>query len=426
MNLLILDPAGLALDLAVHAQHQGHEVIHFIQDDPKLVRIGENVVTRVRGNLDQHVKKADIIFVADTAKYMPTFEKLREYTSKETVWVGPTQKQSKWELDRKLGQDILARYDIPVAPYVIFSDYDAAIAYVKKRDTRLVSKPFGNDQDDKSLSYVAEGPEDLIYMLNRWKKQGKLKNQFMIQDFVGGVEFGAEGWFDGEGWSGPWHEAFEHKKLMAGEIGPTTGEMGTVNQAVKNSVLADKVLKPLTSFLKAAHYVGFFNINCIVDSKGKVWPLEITSRPGWPCFQLQLSISKGDFVESLYNDRAPRFTTGRVTTGIVLAIPDFPFSHITRKEVVGIPVFGFDDSNLHCHPAEMMKSREGQWQTAGDYVCVITGHGSTVTKSREEAYANLKSLILPNSPMYRTDIGQKLEKQIPLLKKVGLGDNWQY
>ena len=426
MNLLILDPSGLALDLAVLAQSQGHDVTHFIKDTPSTCRIGENVVTRVRGGLESHVKCSDVIFVADTCSHMFTFDKLREISKKESVWIGPTEEQAKWEMDRKLGQDLLAKYDIPVAPYKVFSDYDAAIEYVRKRDTRLVSKPFGTDQDDKSLSYVSKGPEDLIYMLERWKKSGKLKNQFMLQDFVAGVEFGAEGWFNGEEWSGPFHESFEHKKLMAGDVGPATGEMGTVNLAVSKSNLADKVLAPLTPLLKASHYIGFFNINCIVDNKGKPWPLEITARPGWPCFQLQLSINKGDIVENLYRDKAPKFRTGVTTTGVILAIPDFPFSHITRKEVLNIPVFGFDEENGHFHPCEMMKNREDKWVTAGDYVACITGHGKSICESADQAYKNLKSLVLPNSPMYRTDIGYKLEGDLKKLHSYGLAKHIQY
>lgn len=425
MKLLILDPAGLALDLAVHVIQQGHDVVQFIQDTTKTNRIGENVVQRVRGNLDRHVKDADVVFVADTCKYMHTFEKLRELVP-DKLWFGPDLEATKWEMDRKYGQDLLARYGIPVPSYQIFSDYDQAKAYVKKRDTRLVSKPFGGDQEDKSLSYVSKSPEDLLYMLDRWQKLGKLKNQFMLQDFIEGVEFGAEGWFDGEDWSGPWHEAFEHKKFMAGEIGPATGEMGTVNLAVQSSVLADKVLRPLTPVLKAAHFRGFFNVNCIVDSKGKAWPLEITPRPGWPCFMLQLSISRGDLLDDLYHNHAPKFKTGTVTTGVVLAHGDFPHSHLTRKEVTGIPVFGWDETNGHFHPAEMMKDRSGQWVTAGDYICVVTGHGRTVRDSMESAYQNLNTLIFPNSAMYRNDIGGKVEKYLPKLHKHGLAMGYRW
>lgn len=428
MKFVLLDPDGLALDVALLVQSQGHEVIHFIKDAPHTRTTGDNAVKRTRGNLDRVVKDADVVFIADNANLMPTFDKLREITPKSTVWIGPTREHARWESDRQYGQDLLARYDIPVAPYRVFSDYEAAIAYVQKRDTRLVSKPFGGDQEDKSLTYVAKSPEDMCYMLKRWQKLGKLKQQFMLQDFIEGIEFGAEGWFDGEGWSSSagFHEAFEHKKFMSGDIGPATGEMGTINAAFRTSVFAEATLKPLTEHLRAHHYCGFLNLNCIVANNGKIYPLEFTCRPGWPCFQLQLSINKGDFAKNLYEARAPRFRLDVVTAGVVLAIPDFPYSHLTGKEVNDTPVFGFDDSNLHHHPYMMKKNRAGEWVTAGDNICCITGHGATIKEASDNAYANVKKIHIPNSMMYRNDIGYKLEKVLPKLQRHGYGLNFRY
>jgi len=428
VKFVLLDPSGLALDVALLAHSQGHEVVHFVRDKKDTVFIGENVVKRVRGDLEKHVKDADVVFLPDNSELMTTFDRLRECTPPSTVWIGPTKEHARWESDRKYGQDLLDRYGIPVAPYKVFSDYDEAVAYVQKRDTRLVSKPFGSDQDDKSLTYVAKSPEDMIYMLNRWKKLGKLKQQFMLQDFVKGIEFGAEGWFTGEDWADSvgFHEAFEHKAFLAGDIGPSTGEMGTVNCAWKSSSIAEAVLKPLTAHLKSHKYVGFININCIIAGNGRVYPLEFTCRPGWPCFQLQLSTIRGDYVEDLYKNRAPRFRQNVVTTGVVLAIPDFPYSRLTGKDVNGIPVFGFDENNLHHHPYMMKKDRDGQWVTAGDNLCTITGHGKTIKEATDAAYTNVKALHVPNNLMYRVDIGYKLKKVLPKLQKLGFGTQFRY
>lgn len=423
MKLFLIDPAGLGLDLSVQALSLGHEVRHFIADGPKTVRIGERVVNRVRSIAD-NCRWADVVFITDNAKYLKSLDAMRTELH-DTVFVGPTYDQAQWEVNRKVGQDLLQHYDIPIAPYQIFHNYDSAVAYIKKRDARLVSKPYGGDVD-KALSYVAKGPEDMLYMLERWKKLGKLKFPFILQDFIKGVEFGVEGWFNGEDWTGEWHENFEHKKFMNDDVGMNTGEMGTVQLVVTKSVIADRLLKPLTAHLKAEQYVGFFDVNCIVDNKGRAWPLEITARPGWPTLNLQTSLFRGDFVETLRDEKAIYFTRDRVCTGVVITIPDYPYSQITRREVIGIPVWGFEPDNGHFHPCEMMVNQSGQWVTAGDYVCVVTGHGSSVSKSREEAYINLKSLSLPNSPMYRTDIGKKLEKELPLLREHGLAKSWRY
>jgi phosphoribosylamine-glycine ligase len=57
--------------------------------------------------------------------------------------------------------------------------------------------------------------------------------------------------------------------------------------------------------------------------------------------------------------------------------------------------------------------------TAGDYVLVAHAIGDTILQAKRGAYSVLKQLTLPNSPMYRTDIGDRLKKQLPLLQAMG-------
>ena len=58
--------------------------------------------------------------------------------------------------------------------------------------------------------------------------------------------------------------------------------------------------------------------------------------------------------------------------------------------------------------------------TAGDYICTVSGTGKTVKESIDRAYKTIKDKIeIPNSIMYRTDIGKKLEKTLPKLQKMG-------
>ena len=96
--------------------------------------------------------------------------------------LGATVESAAWELDRTLGQAVFKKAGIPVLPYKEFSDYDSAIRYVMRENRRFVSKPCG-DEPDKSLSYVAKSPADLVYMLTRWKKAHKPgKGKFMLQE----------------------------------------------------------------------------------------------------------------------------------------------------------------------------------------------------------------------------------------------------
>ena len=51
--------------------------------------------------------------------------------------------------------------------------------------------------------------------------------------------------------------------------------------------------------------------------------------------------------------------------------------------------------------------------TAGDYVLVMSATGQDVQSATKAAYRRLDKLSLPNSPMWRTDIGTPLAPPAP-------------
>jgi phosphoribosylamine--glycine ligase len=64
--------------------------------------------------------------------------------------------------------------------------------------------------------------------------------------------------------------------------------------------------------------------------------------------------------------------------------------------------------------------------SAGDYLLVASGTGSTVDRAVSRAYAQVKELEIPNSPIYRTDIGKRLEEDLPLLQAKGFATSVVY
>ena len=127
-----------------------------------------------------------------------------------------------------------------------------------------------------------------------------------------------------------------------------------------------------------------------------------------------------------------------IAVGVVVTIPDFPYTRLTKKEVSGFPVWGITRKNrAHIHPAEMKMgnapclekgaiTNRDMMVTAGDYVLVASGTADTVSSAAERAYAVVKELDIPNSPMYRTDIGQRLQSQLPKLQALGYATAWKY
>jgi phosphoribosylamine--glycine ligase len=274
----------------------------------------------------------------------------------------------------------------------------------------------------------------MIFMLERWKKNAKLKGEFILQEFVPGIEMAVGGWFGPGGFNAGWCENFEFKKLMNDDMGPNTGEQGTIVRYVKKSKLADMVLAPLEEDLAATGHTGFVDVSVIIDEEGTPWPLEFTMRNGYPTFNIQQALHEGDPVEWLSmlarGEDAEIVIMDTVAAGVVLSIPDYPYSHLTKKEVVGIPVYGIEKYRDKICPAEMMigsaphqidgKIKDKECLvTGGDYVLIANGTGDSVSSASKDAYQVLKSLTIPNSPMYRTDIGKRLEKQLPELQKLG-------
>ena len=100
--------------------------------------------------------------------------------------VAPSCEATQWELDRQLGQKIFEKAGIATLPVKEFRSYDDAIAHVKKTMGRFVSKPCNDANADKALSYCSSGPDDMCYMLERWKKNDKLKGSFILQEFKPG------------------------------------------------------------------------------------------------------------------------------------------------------------------------------------------------------------------------------------------------
>jgi len=425
-----------ALNLAIRAKSYDHGVRLFMRTTERNKFVGKGLVNRV-ADLDSNIGWCDFIFNCDNSKYLGSMERARNLGK---IVISATPETAKWELDRGYGMEILKKAKVQIPESQLFADYNKAIAYVKKTMKRCVSKP--NGDADKDLSYCAKSPADLVYMLERWKKSNKLKSSFFIQDFIPGVEMAVGGWFGPGGFNQGFCENFEFKKLMNGDIGVATGEMGTVLRYVRTSKLADKVLLPLVPQLEKAQYCGYIDVNCIIDEEGSPWPLEFTTRPGWPTFNIQQELHDGDPIEwmvALANGedlKASRMN--EIAVGVVLAIPDFPYSRLTNKDIVGIPIYNITPSLWpHIHPCSMMLGQAPMEVkgaivtcpcpcTAGDYVMVVTASGQTVVEAKERVYRRVEKMEIPNNLMYRTDIGSRLQKQLPKVQLHGYAKGMQY
>ena len=436
MKILIIDIGGCGLDLAIRFQWAGHDVKLYYKP-MKYVNVGRGLVSRVNAWQDW-MKWADLILMTDLNCYK---EELEYYFEQGYPIMGTNKASAELELDRVWGQEILKKCGMQTLPYKKFENCDDAIAHVLAAGdgARFVSKPCGNGAT--ALSYASKGPNDMIFMLERWKKKGSLKTPFILQEFCQGIEMGVGGWFGPHGFNSIYEENFEHKKLMNDNVGMNTGEMGTALKYCQESNLAELILKPCEDVLSALKFVGNVDLNVMINKDG-VWPMEWTMRFGWPAAMIQLSLHLGDpadWLLDLVNGKDSQRARFDHAIGVVVAIPDFPYSNLTGAEIENVPIYGINTTNVaDIHFNEVMVGeapfvrdgkieREAIFVSAGDSLLTVVGRGTSVSKAHDKAYNTIKNeLEIPNSPLYRTDIGNRLEEQLPELQKLGFAESWIY
>ncbi|MFB6149409.1 MAG: phosphoribosylglycinamide synthetase C domain-containing protein, partial [Halobacteriales archaeon] len=276
-------------------------------------------------------------------------------------------------------------------------------------------KPLGEVQNVKRLLYVGNEDDgsDVVEVLRAYEKAwGHRMKGFQLQRKVEGVEVAICGFFDGDQFIDQVNFNFEHKKLFPGNIGPSTGEMGTSMFWAGRNKLFEETLGKLEDWLANESYAGSIDLNCIVNENG-IYPLEFTPRFGYPTIALQEESIESSTAEFLYdlahgNDPAIEVHNG-YQIGVRVVLPPFPFDdgetydENSRNAAV---VFETDDRDgVHIEDA---KVRDGQWRVAGEsgMPLVVTGTGETMAAARRQAYDRIDDIVIPNM-YYRDDIGER-------------------
>jgi len=440
MKLLLLDNdgEGMGVDLALRALEHDNEVRYWLPTEQSGERpqFGEGMFERPvdwKPSMDW----ADLIVLTGNSAYATP---LTEYFGKGYPIFGANAKAAELELDRGIGQEVLKRYGVNTLPYEVVKTVDEAVDHIIDARKPFVMKPWGGD-GDKSMTCVPHDVDEAVFTLRKWQKEKKFKGQLMLQEKVDGIEMGVAGWFGPGGWSAAIEESFEHKKFLNDDLGENTGEMGTVIRHVSESKLFNKVLEPLTDYLHLCKYTGDCSVNCIIDDRGRPWPLEFTMRLGWPDFCIRQEVTKGCPVEwmlDLLSGRDTLEVSTAVAAGVLMAHGDFPKCKDPNPLWTGMPINGITTENYeHLHFQQVMSGeapkvvggKEKNLRmslTAGTYVLIAGGSGKTVSQAMEKVYGVANEIRWPGNVMYRTDIGRRLEKELPILQKHGYAEGMRY
>ncbi len=415
----------MGLDFALRCADVGHEVRLFRYSPKKPVRYGEGFksITLV-DTWQESMPWAREGLIVITGNYVLIHE-MDRYRELGYQIFGPTVKSAKLEIDRMAGMDAMRAAGIDVPECHLFADLSEAYRFARKTDRAFVFKP-GGDEDNKALTYVAQDQEDLVGWLGRQIEAGKAVKQCFLQEKVDVLaEIGVSGWMGPEGFLPDcWQVCFEHKKLLPGEIGPNTGEAGTITQYVEDDKLAEEMLKPMEPILRTLGHRGDFAIGAIVDTAGKAYPLEFTARCGYPAWWIQAASHRGDpakWMRDLLDGKDSLRVSYDAAIGVVVGIPRYPYNASPQELVEGHPIIGYEDvkDDLHLASAMMVK---GVVQTAGEYVMVATALGKTIERARKRVYDTLGKVRVADM-IYRDDIGEKVIEWLPALRKHGYALN---
>lgn len=411
-RFLFVSLESLSGDLAWTVKKEGHEV---------------KVYIRAKGDHDVYngfVEKVDKwedwtdwadVIIFDDVEFGEVADRLRK---KGKFVIGGSAYTDKIEIDREFGQVELKKYGVNILPSSNFTSYDEAISFIKGNPARYVFKPSGNTPSGgKGLLFIGqeEDGKDLVELLeqnkNVWQKKAPT---FILQKFVSGVEVAVGAYFNGKDFIYPINVNFEHKRVFPGDIGPFAGEMGTLSFWSEPNNLFRATLAKVLPALRESGYVGYIDVNCIVNGRG-IYPLEFTARFGYPTIFMHLEgiqMGAGEWLYRLAHGENFELRTKKGFQIVVrISVPTF-FAKSKDKETVemyrDLPILFKKPSNLDGIHIEDVKIEDGVWRIAGEsgVILSVTGSGATVEEARRQAYARIQNIMLLNM-FYRTDIGGK-------------------
>ena len=417
MRILGVGDYGCLASIYLRLADAGHEIkIHVAADVSKDTLSG--LLTRVDDWIQElpWVKAAgrDGVIVFESAQSGQFQDALR---AEGFNVIGGSAFGDRLESDRAFGQEVMRDLGMQTAAIHEFKNFQDGIAFLRLRPGRYVYKPSGNLAYAME-SYVGqmESGEDLATVLlmqaARWA--GAEAPDFILMDYISGVEVGVGAYFNGEEFLKPACIDWEHKRFFAGDMGELTGEMGTLVSYGGADRIFDATLGRVAPLLARSGYCGYINVNTIVNEAG-IWPLEFTSRFGYPGSAILGTLQSESWdvlFARMLSRESLRFTTHLgFAVGVVLTVPPFPYDETVPPSPRGLPILfrgslsPEEQNNLHFSEVAM---KEERLVTAGitGQVMVVTGRGDTAAAAKMRAYDLAAKVIVPNL-RYRLDIADR-------------------
>lgn len=329
---------------------------------------------------------------------------------------GPTAAAARIEASKAFARAFMARHGIPSPRYRTFTDYDEALAFLRRADFPVVIKASGLAAGKGVI--VPADPDEAVAALRAMLIEGRFGpagREVVIEERLEGREVSVLAFCDGERLA-LMPAAQDHKRVFDGDRGPNTGGMGAFAPALADEALletiAATILRPTLAGLAAegTPYRGVLYAGLMLTAAGpKV--LEFNCRFGDPETQVILPLLADDLFTLLHDCAHGRLRPetvrwhGAAALCVVAAAAGYPGAYDRGDLIEGLEI-AETCAGVKVFHAGTTLDADGRVRTAGGRVLAVTAWGDDLAQARTRAY-DAMSTIAFRGMHYRHDIGTR-------------------
>ena len=326
---------------------------------------------------------------------------------------GPDAKAAIIESSKAFSKDLMKKYGIPTAAYEIFTDLEAAYAYIDNGPVPVVVKADGLALGKGVIiAETHEEAREAVRSMMEDKVFGDSGSRVVIEEFLTGPEVSVLAFTDGEIVK-PMVSSMDHKRVGDGDVGLNTGGMGTIapNPCYTAEVAEEcmnSIFLPTINAMKAEGrpFKGCLYFGLMITPNGpKV--IEYNCRFGDPETQVVLPLLKSDLLTVMQAttngtlaDTPVEFDDGAACC-VVVASGGYPESYGK-----GYPITMSEKAAARTYVAGAKLTEDGTLVTSGGRVLGVTATAATLPEAIRAAYTLVEEVHFENA-YCRRDIGKK-------------------
>ena len=333
---------------------------------------------------------------------------------------GPRKSAAIIEGSKAFSKALMKKYGIPTAAYEIFTDMEAAIAYVRSGSGAVVVKADGLALG-KGVFVCAnrDEAEQAVRSIMGERIFGESGAKVVIEEFLEGPEVSVLSFTDGNVVV-PMISSMDHKRALDGDEGPNTGGMGTIApNPFYTPEVAGRCMKeiflPTIRAMKAEGrtFRGCLYFGLMITKDGpKV--IEYNCRFGDPETQVVLPLLKTDLLTVMQattngtlDQLTVEFDPGAACC-VILASGGYPTHYEKGKEIVVTDEGKLKGATVY-HAGTALK--DGRLVTSGGRVLGVTCTAPSLEEAVKRAY-DAASGITFEGVHFRKDIGARALREV--------------